>query len=425
MSTSAETSPTPEAAELLLALLGDREVVIRANEATWMSVAREAARQGVLPQLYERTRKLPGGTVPPAVAAAMRDRYVMLALQSALIFRELEAITSALVARGIPVLLLKGVHLAADVYEVPAMRTMVDIDIMVPREQLADAAQALANAGFDYAPVDDLDEFCRSNSHLPTIMPPNDRGIGVEVHWTIELPTSPFDIRPAELWASARQLRIKDAQVLGLSPEHLLLHLCLHACYHHKFDHTPLKQLCDIAATLRRYREELDWQLLAGTAERWGVQSFVRFTLILAHEMLGCEVPDTIRSLPADPDEAGVLANARAYILNCTVATPVALTRLVRARSWSKRLRATVVNVFPPPGRIAAIYGLPPDSPRLLLYYLIRPFDLLRRKGMLTLELILPSRTGRRMRYAERNRTQLKVSLRQWAQSAESVGNKT
>lgn len=416
-----KTTATPEAAELLVQLLAGAgaDAVAATDDGTWMAMAHEAARQGVLPLIHARIASYPAGTVPAEVTAVVRERYSIIALWSALIFRELGVIVDALAAHGIPVVLLKGLHLAATVYDVPALRAMGDLDIMVPRDRLADASRALAEAGFDTTEVSDLDEFCLTNCHLPRMAPPDGRGLGVEVHWTIELPTSPFDIRPAELWASARSFQVNGRDVLVLSPEHLILHLCLHACYHHRFDHTPLKQLCDIAVTLRRFDGQIDWDVLAGTAERWGIHSFVRFTLLLTRELLDVEVPETINSLPADADEARLLENARAYIMNCTIAMPVAFKSMVRAGSWPQRFRAAAVHMFPSPARMAAIYG-PPRSPvSLALLYFWRPLDLLRRKGWLTLELLLPGRTRRRMRYTERNRVLLKNSLNTWAREAE------
>jgi hypothetical protein len=415
---STKTSATPQATEFLVELLADPDAVIRADEKTWMQMAREATYQGVLPLFHARIRRLQPGTVPTAVATAVTDRYARAAIWSSLIFRELDLISSTLAARDIPVLILKGLHLAADVYDDRALRTMGDLDIMVPRERLGDACRALADAGFDVPAVDNLDEYCQTNSHLPRMTPPGGRGLGLEVHWTIELPTNPFDISPAELWAGARPLDVNGRAVLVLSPEHLLLHLCLHACYHHRFSHTPLKQLCDIAVVLRRYQGEMDWELLAGTAERWGIQSFVRFTIMLACEVMGSQVPDTIRSLPAVQDEERLLESARAYILNCTMAMPTALTSAIRSRSWTRRLRTTARHIFPPPGRMAAIYDLPHPSPRVFVMYLVRPFDLLVRKGRLTLELVLPGRAGQRMRSTEQHRFLLKTALSSWTQAA-------
>ncbi|HSK21294.1 MAG TPA: nucleotidyltransferase family protein [Longimicrobiales bacterium] len=415
-----KTTATPKAAELLVQLLAgaDADAVAATDDGTWMAMAHEAARQGVLPLIHARIGRFPVGTVPAEVTAVVRERYSIGALWSTLIFRELDVIVDALAARGIPVVLLKGLHLAAAVYDDPALRAMGDLDVMVPRDRLADASRALTEAGFDTTEVADLDDFCLTNCHLPRMAPPGGRGLGVEVHWTIELPTSPFEIRPAELWASSRPFQVNGRDVLGLSPEHLILHLCLHACYHHRFDHTPLKQLCDVAVTLRQFDGQIDWDLLAGTAERWGIHSFVRFTLLLTREILGAEVPDTIQSLPADADEARLLENARAYILNCTIAMPVAFKSVVRAGSWPHRFRAGAVHMFPSPARMAAIYGTPRSPVRLALLYVMRPFDLLRRKGWLTLELLLPGRTRRRMRYTEQNRLLLKHSLNTWAREA-------
>lgn len=419
MSAARSLTPTSEAAELLIQLLADPDVVLQQNAATWMSIAREAARQGVLPLLYARMRTLPAGTVPAEVLRLVNERYIELALQSALIFRELEIIATALADRGIPVMLLKGLHLAVDVYQARPQRTMGDIDIMVPRDRLADAEQALAAAGFGVQPVADLDDFCRTNPHLPRMTPPLGRGVGVEVHWTIERPTSPFDIRHEELWEHARTVNVDGRVMHVLSPEQLALHLCLHACFHHRFEHTPLKQLCDLAVLLKRYGTELDWDVLIGTAQRWRVGSFVRFTLLLTHDLFGVEVPKSVRALSADAEEARLLENARAFILNCTIAVPTAFQHALRARSLPKRFSGTAVHVFPPPARLAAIYNLPRGSARVFLWYLVRPFDLLMRKGRMTLELLMPGRTRRRLRYSEENRALLKQSLRKWAHAAQ------
>ncbi|HEX6064698.1 MAG TPA: hypothetical protein VFZ04_10790, partial [Longimicrobiales bacterium] len=146
--------------------------------------------------------------------------------------------------------------------------------------------------------------------------------------------------------------------------------------------------------------------------------SFVRFTLLLTHELFGAEVPNSVQALPADADEARLLENARAFILNCTMAVPTAFQHALRARSLPKRFSGTAVHVFPPPARLAAIYNLPRGSARVFLWYLVRPFDLLMRKGRMTLELLMPGRTRRRLRYSEENRALLKQSLRKWAHAA-------
>jgi hypothetical protein len=68
---------------------------------------------------------------------------------------------------------------------------------------------------------------------------------------------------------------------------------------------------------------------------------------------------------------------------------------------------------------MCAIYGVPPSSPRLYLSYALRPFDLLLRRGRLTLALLLPGQGRRRMRYREQNRVRLRASLRNWAETAQ------
>ena len=67
---------------------------------------------------------------------------------------------------------------------------------------------------------------------------------------------------------------------------------------------------------------------------------------------------------------------------------------------------------------MAAIYNLRRGSARMFAWYLVRPFDLLLRKGRMTMELLMPGRARRRLRYSEENRAMLKPSLREWAHGA-------
>ena len=69
-------------------------------------------------------------------------------MRNLFLFAEFRKIAEALKARNVPVIVLKGMHLAAAVYGEIGMREMDDIDILVPRDQLQAAANALVEIGF-------------------------------------------------------------------------------------------------------------------------------------------------------------------------------------------------------------------------------------------------------------------------------------
>ncbi|MGH7507672.1 MAG: nucleotidyltransferase family protein, partial [Longimicrobiales bacterium] len=107
--------------------------------AAWAALPAEATRQSVAPLLYERLRALEGIARPPApVTAALRQAYIRSAFRNAIVFRELGAAATELQRRGIDVIGLKGVHLATQIWDDPAIRGMADIDILVPFDRLAE-----------------------------------------------------------------------------------------------------------------------------------------------------------------------------------------------------------------------------------------------------------------------------------------------
>jgi hypothetical protein len=186
--------------------------------------------------------------MPEAIASSLREAYALSALRNARLFRETAFAVSALSEAGIPTLLLKGLHLASEVYEEPALRSMADLDLMVPLPQLAEAERVLLNRGYGSRPRRDVAAQARRLHHLAGLEHPT--GEIIELHHTIEAPTSPFRIESETLWAGARQIQIEDVAAYVLSDEHLLLHLCLHLSYHHGFRRAPLKGLVDLATLL-------------------------------------------------------------------------------------------------------------------------------------------------------------------------------
>ena len=113
--------------------------------------------------------------------------------------------------------------------------------------------------------------------------------------------------------------------------------------------------------------------------------------LRLAKEMLGAAVPDDVlRALPSDNlDDA--LRTARFMTLEgnqiCR-GLPAQVASISNARTWSGRISVLWRSVFVPTKLLAANYGLPPQSPRVFLYYPVRLKDLLKRYGSPVLRLL-------------------------------------
>lgn len=60
---------------------------------------------------------------------------------------------------------------------------------------------------------------------------------------------------------------------------------------------------------------------------------------------------------------------------------------MFQSRGWQERMRSLVRSLFPSPARLREIYSLAPGSKAAYAYYLIRPWDLLLRRGRFLVQL--------------------------------------
>ena len=327
--------------------------------------------------------RLPDAVRKTALDARRRGMHVGLRVRESL-----TRLTTALQTAGVPVIVLKGAHLAHVVYPDPSLRWMSDVDLLVQFADLERAAMLLRVGG------------CRQIApssvyvhHLPRFFqafPP-----AVELHWRL----APNDRAPEnDLWQRAAPLRIAGVDTLGLCPEDLLLHLCVHGSYAHRFM-LGLRPICDIAETVRHFGGTMVWADVLSRARRYRCHRGVNLMLRLAKEMLGAAVPDDVlRALPSESlDDA--LRTARFMTLEGNqigLGMPAQVVSVSNATTWPGRISVLWRSLFVPTKFLAATYGLSPRSPRVFLYYPVRLKDLLKRYGSVVLRLLRrdPTLTG-------------------------------
>ncbi|MBN2448824.1 MAG: nucleotidyltransferase family protein [Lentisphaeria bacterium] len=260
----------------------------RLDGPQWESLVGLAERHGVAAWLYWQTR---GGDLPSGLAEALRQSYRREAVHSLLREHHTGQILSALRTAGIPVLVLKGTCLAAAVYPDPALRPMVDVDLLLRRDDLASAVESLAALGYRAPYRFDIADECREHHHLPQLRLPG--GLAVELHWTIVRPGGSATLDQGGLdglWGRARAVVVVGVPVRMLAPEDLLLHCCLHYAWQHRCNGT-LRELADVAEVQRRYAAELDWPEIQGRAFEWKVAPAVYLALRLTAEWFGTTPP--------------------------------------------------------------------------------------------------------------------------------------
>jgi hypothetical protein len=277
----------------------------RLDESQWAQVLEIAARHRLLPMLHWRVAGLQPAAagVPPQVEALL-GREMLGSTQRALAaLAAARAMDEAFARADVPVLFLKGIHLAVAAYPQPGLRPMRDVDGLVPAGRAADALEALESIGAVRDPKlgGDIGAWGDSMHHLPAMVMPGGL-VRVEIHTSL----SPAHVKtrgglravPAwdELWGRAATIDCVGRRIHVLSPEDLLLHLVVHAVHHHRLAIGPLA-LADVGFLLARVR--IDWAAFWARAHEQGAERGCVLMLRLLERVWG---PQPVEWGPEAPD---------------------------------------------------------------------------------------------------------------------------
>jgi hypothetical protein len=279
----------------------------------WDETLEIALRHGVAPLLHYALQA--GGALaqlPQPVRTRLEEERGRTGLLNLRKYGEFRRIAQALRERNIPLIALKGLHLAELVYPDISLRPMSDLDILVPRLDVERTIEAVRS--IDYGFEEDVSAAARGmlGTKCKFGLAHRRLGLWIEIHWTLAEPGDCYAAPMDEIWRSAAPGRIGDADVEVMSPEFVLLHVCAHLACNHVFGF-DLRALCDIAAIVQA---RIDWEILVDHGRRHGWTRGVATALRLAHDHLGADVPaEALAALRADTLDPGLLADAMEDLL--------------------------------------------------------------------------------------------------------------
>ncbi len=227
-------------------------------------------------------------------------------------------------------MVLKGLDLAYSVYPHPELRQMMDMDILVHREDLGLVRRALHDAGFIQGVLDHhrqeivalpraeidraerghyecfpfrklvrlpcLDGLLRPHSLLepeePFYLLGNEVwfSLDVDVHHSL----AP-DIDPADIWAGQRPASLGRVRLKGQSPEAMIWFLCARL-YHEAMlrNDGGIAKLHDVAAILNRWGPELDWSKCLEVSFRYHLQPSLYYVLSRVRDLFDAPIPEHV-----------------------------------------------------------------------------------------------------------------------------------
>jgi len=272
-------------ARLLTRLLADPARMAEVRD--WTGLICTARAESLLGSLAFRLADAP---VPAQVAAILEDARQDAAYARTQALWEAEMAQRAL--GDIPLILLKGTAYAAANLPAGEGRSIGDLDILVPREQLDTAEAALLAAGWEWVKEDAYDDlYYRTWMHeLPPLIH-RDRDRMIDVHHTILPPTA----RPTpDAAALANDSIALPNGMRILCPEDMILHAVAHLFADGDLA-GGLRNLWDIDRLLRRFAvTEGFWARLAARADRHQLRPHAARALRLARRVYETPIDNSL-----------------------------------------------------------------------------------------------------------------------------------
>jgi hypothetical protein len=351
------------------------------SPSDWADVARSANWHALAPLLYKRLISSPfSNHVPEETLRDLRGCYLLSLSRGILRMHMLSHVLCTFENEGIPVIPLKGAHLAEIIYGDPALRPMSDLDLLFRKPDLPQVVDTLTTMGYHPSKAFWIEYQCSVSHELPAFIqngsPP------IEVHWTIILPALNFKVDQDGLWNRSSFHPMLGLKTRLLSPEDLLLHLCMHAATQHLL-RSGLRMTYDVAASLAYYQKEIDWDAFAIRAEQWNAGRATYLMLFLAKELFDAPMAvgflEKLAPLDFDPRIMKVAKNLIFIDRKNFSSFSPQLAAMTKAKGTFARIRFIVNRLLPGPAEMASLYPVLPDSPKIILYYPVRMKDVLRK----------------------------------------------
>lgn len=369
MTTAVAVSAPDVTRRALIACLNSRRAPAAPTEldgVDWEALWEMASAERVAPLLYHAARR--SDLLPSWLIDRCRSEYVETGAHNTLRMRELAGVIAKLSDHQIDLIVLKGAALAGQVYGNLGLRPMLDIDLLIRRDDVRSAQSVLESLGYERQG--------REITPGSTLAFENEIGFSKRdrLDWSLELHWSLFDspyyqrrLSVDALWATAQPIRIEGVPAYSLSPELLVLYLCGHLMLHHQG--SGLLWWNDIAECIQCFGDRLDWDELLVQAEALHLVKPLQAVLPVAAGVWLAPVPSDVLSrldtIIPDPGEV------QAFDAMTAGRRPPAwrlIDDLREMAGWGERLRFVYHNLFPSADYMDERYGIGNPVMRVVYY---------------------------------------------------------
>jgi hypothetical protein len=281
--------------DLVVAVLGEPARLLQFGLPEWDLLIRQARSADLLARiaaLLDKRALLDQVAAGPR--AALIAAQVLATAQQDEVRYEVAHVSEALRSLTVPIVLLKGAAYLLAGLPAALGRTFTDVDVLVPRDRLAEVEAALMLAGWATTNHSEYDQrYYRTWMHELPPMQHVRRQTVLDVHHGILPSTARLRPESSKLFATAQPLQ-GAAAVRVLTPVDIVLHSMSHLFHNDDLSHS-LRDLSDLDLLLRHFNATADfWERLIERAKELDLLRPLYYGVHQTQRVLRTPVPAVI-----------------------------------------------------------------------------------------------------------------------------------
>jgi hypothetical protein len=277
---------------LLLDMLASDRDPTSLDAAQWDSVLVAARDAGILASLGRRFEKQDClKQLPTEVVVQIEAEWAIVTENQRSLRWEVNRIQRALATLDLPVTLLKGAaYILADLPPAPG-RLASDVDILVPKEWLADVERALIERGWETMKLDAYDQrYYRTWMHELPPLCHRDRDVVIDVHHNVLPESGRLHPDPGELLGAA--MPVNGDRLKVLAPYDMVLHSAAHLFQDGELN-GGLRDLVDLDGLMRHFGKETGfWEGLAKRSQQMDLERPLYYAMRYCRQWLRTPIPE-------------------------------------------------------------------------------------------------------------------------------------
>jgi hypothetical protein len=346
----------------------------------WNALAHKAHAEGIGPLLYWKLSKSEQfSSLPEETRNFLRILYAGTKMQNQRRFKDLKTLSNLFYQANISAVVLKGACFALTIYPDIGLRPMSDMDLLIPKAKLAEAARIAKGLGYEEVRSDAFPSL-RNFLEYDIVMLKRSESFNIlELHNSV-LANKAFTFAvPVEwFWTHTEPLSTKsnvDFENLSmLSPTVQVLYTSAHAILKHG-EHVLLRWYFDLDLLVRFYDARIDWDFLLSQAQAFKWSSALSAALLQTHSYFDTPIPGQILARLAESSDR--YSNWVALMQEKPATRTLEELRYFWVKNWYGRIIMIAGLVIPSPSYMRWRYKLK-SSWLLLVYYPFRWWGILK-----------------------------------------------